>query len=291
MADETVEHLTRANELVEALCADAPEALRPRLDELARLLAEAGRRGEGQEAHEIRQQMERLVQTNAQFVSVMAHEIRIPMTSIRGYADMLAKNVVGELNPMQLQFAETIRNNVIRMEQLVSDVSDISKLHSGRIRLEAKQDSFASVIERVQKEVEALAQERGHSVTYELAPDLPPLHLDSARLAQVIGKLLVNALRYTPEGGAITVRAQPVDGQLAVTVEDTGIGIAEDERAHIGDLFWRSDRDEVRAFKGNGLGLPIAMGLVKLLGGSFFFHGAAGKGSTFGFRVPPGAPA
>jgi signal transduction histidine kinase len=216
---------------------------------------------------------------------VMVHEIRVPITSIRGYSDMLAKNVVGELNDMQRQFAETICSNVIRMEHLVTDISDISKIHSGRIRLDPKMDTYKNIAMQVQKDTAELAQEHNHTLVFDTPDGLPLLNLDSERLVQVIKKLVVNALQYTPDGGTITVRAEPADGRLKVSVIDTGIGMSEEELTHVGERFWRSENEHVRSFKGHGLGLPIAMGFIKLMGGAFFFESAPDKGSTFGFTV------
>ena len=288
MSDAQHNPLDRAIELLAAVQQQADEALRPQLDTLAELLAAARRRGEGEDAEALRRQVDELVQTNAKFVSVMVHEIRGPMTSIKGYSDMLAKNVVGELNEMQGQFVETIRSNVARMEHLVSDISDISKLRSGRIRLEPKMDTYKNIAMQVEKELAPLAEQLGHTLLFETPDGLPLLNLDGGRLAQVIVKLAQNALQYTPQGGTIIVRAEKVDGRLKVSVIDNGVGMTPEEQQHVGELFWRADNEHVRSFKGHGLGLPIAIGLIELMGGEFFFRSEPEKGSTFGFIVPSG---
>lgn len=260
--------------------------LRAQLDQVRGLLLAAQRRGEGAEAESLRAQLEAMVQTNAQFVSVMVHEIRVPMTSIKGYSDMLAKNVVGPLNEMQAQFMETIRTNVTRMEHLVADISDISKLRSGRLRLEPKLELYKNIALQVEKDTRDLAAQHGHTLVFETPDGLPMLNVDGPRLAQALTKLVINALQYTPPGGQITVRATGVPGWLIVSVIDTGIGMSPEEQAHVGELFWRADCEQVRQFRGHGLGLPIAKGLVELMGGQFFFESRAGQGSTFGFKVP-----
>ncbi len=288
MSDAQHNPLDQAIELLGKIQQQADDALRPQLEALAELLVAARQRGEGEDAAALRAQLEELVQTNARFVSVMVHEVRGPMTSIKGYSDMLAKNVVGELNDMQSQFVETIRTNVARMEQLVTDISDISKLRSGRIRLEPKMDTYKNIAMQVEKTFAPLAEQFGHTLIFETPDGLPLLNLDGARLAQAIGKLVHNALQYTPQGGTIIVRAEKVDGRLKVTVTDNGVGMTAEEQQHVGELFWRADNEHVRGFKGNGLGLPIAMGLVELMGGEFFFESEPGKGSTFGFIVPSG---
>jgi signal transduction histidine kinase len=285
MSDAEQNLLETARQLVGSLCQQADGELKQKLNDLDQLLAAAERRGEGQDTAELRQQIDEMIATTAQFNSVMVHEIRVPMTSIRGYADMLSKNVVGELNDMQMQFVETIRSNVIRMEHLVADISDISKLKSGRMRFDPKMDMYKNIAMQAQKANADLAAAHQHTFTFETPDGLPLLNLDSTRLTQALNKLIINALQYTPDGGQITVRAEGVDGKLKVSVIDNGVGMSEDEQAHIGELFWRADNDLVRSFKGHGLGLPIAIGFIEQLGGEFFFESEPDKGSTFGFIV------
>jgi signal transduction histidine kinase len=286
MTDAQTNPLQAARSLVGELHQHADGDLKKQLDHLDQLLAAAQHRGEGEDAETLRQQMEDLIDTNAQFVSVMVHEIRVPMTSIRGYSDMLAKKIVGDLNEMQTQFVGTIRSNVIRMEHLVSDISDLSKLQSNRMRLDAKMDMYKNVALQVEKDTADLAAEHQHTLTFDTPSGLPMLNLDGNRLAQVLTKLVVNALQYTPDGGQITVKAEGADGRLRVSVIDSGVGMTEEEQSHVGELFWRADNEHVRSFKGHGLGLPIAIGFVKLMGGEFFFESVSGQGSTFGFVVP-----
>jgi signal transduction histidine kinase len=286
MSDGQTNPLGDARQLVAELRQGADGELKGKLDALDRLLESAARRGEGADADALRQQIAQLGEENAQFVSVLVHEIRVPMTSIRGYSDMLGKNLVGTLNDMQSQFVETIRSNVIRMEHLVTDISDMSKLRSGRLRFDAKMDMYKNIAMQVEKDTAELAAKLNQTLIFDTPSGLPLLNLDGARLAQALTKLVVNALQYTPEGGQITVKAEGIDGTLRVSVIDTGIGMSAEEQTHIGELFWRADAEHVRTFKGHGLGLPIAMGLVAHMGGEFFYESAEGQGSTFGFVVP-----
>ncbi|NDJ76901.1 MAG: hypothetical protein GYB65_11635 [Chloroflexi bacterium] len=285
MSDTPTKPLDAALELLSSIRQQVDGDMKSKLDDLNALLVDAHRTGAGEDADALRQEIENLIALNARFVSVMVHEIRVPMTSIKGYGDMLAKNVVGELNDMQMQFVETIRSNVSRMEHLVSDISDISKIQSGRLRLESKMDMYKNIILQVEKNIGSLAEDHNHTLVFDTPSGLPILNLDGARLAQVIEKLLHNALQYTPDGGEITVRAEAVDGRLKVSVIDTGIGMTTEELSHVGELFWRADSDHVRSFKGHGLGLPIAKGLIELLGGEFFVESTPEQGSVFGFIV------
>lgn len=286
MSDPQISPLQTARQLLQELCQQSDGDLKKQLVNVDQLLAQAQQRGEGEDAESLRQQLDEMIETNAKFVSVMVHEIRVPMTSIRGYSDMLGKNIVGELNQMQQQFVETIRSNVIRMEHLVTDISDISKLRSGRMRPDPKMDMYKNIAMEVEKNMQELATAHSHKLVFETPSGLPILNLDSGRLSLALQKLITNALQYTPDGGEVVVKAENVDGRLKVSVIDHGVGMSPEEQAHIGELFWRADNDLVRSFKGHGLGLPIAKGFIELVGGEFFFESAPNQGSTFGFIVP-----
>lgn len=283
---QSIGPLDEARERVRQLRAKADPAQQAELDAIIDLLDRAARRGEGEDAEALRARLDEVIQTTARFTSLMVHEIRIPLTSIKGYTDMLAKHIAGPLNEMQQQFADTIRSNVGRMESLVTDVSDASKLYAGRIRLDPKLDLYKNIAQQVQKDLAGRAAERQQTLVFETPDGLPLLNVDGERLALVLRKLVANAIQYTPEGGQITVRAEAVDGRLKVSVIDTGIGMSAEDQAHIGERFWRSEDERVREVKGHGLGLAIAMGLIELMGGEFFFSSELNKGSTFGFVLP-----
>ncbi len=269
---------------------------RSQLDELRTLLtvAKADGANEGKDGQEdaaaLRKKLDATVQETASFASLMVHEIRKPMTSIRGYIDMLAKpGMVGPLNEMQTQFVSTIRTNAIRMEGLVADISDISKLNSGRLRLEAKMTTFGQIVMDVQKQADALITEYGQTVNWDIPQGLPFLNTDAKQLAKVLFYLLRNAIQYAPKGiGQITVKAEKVESNtLHVTIADNGIGMSAEEIARLGELFYRADNELVTSERGYGLGIPIAQGLLKLMGGSFdLVTSEVGKGSTFGFTLP-----
>jgi signal transduction histidine kinase len=226
-------------------------------------------------------------EADAKFTSIMAHELRIPMTSIRGYIDMMAKGLTGELNDMQQQFAEVIQNNVIRMERLVNDVNDLSKIRANRVNLSIRMDMYKNMAMAVEKETQSLAEEKGHTLTFEAESGLPFLNIDPDRFKQAFTNLVRNALLYTPEGqGQVTVAAAMQDGRIRVTVADNGIGMSDKELAHLGEPFWRGDDDLVREYKGHGLGFVIAKRLVEMMGGSIAVESEAGAGTTVAFTLP-----
>lgn len=220
------------------------------------------------------------------FISVMVHEIRKPMTSIRGYVDMLDKRLVGELNDMQGQFITTVRNNVLSMEQLVTDISDISKLRAGRLKAEPKMDVAKNLLLEVEKKMADLATQRQHALEFDIPQGLPILNIDKTRYVQAIVKLVDNALKYTNPGGTIRVTASAVTEGLQVVVEDNGVGMQPEELSRLGEMFFRGDDELVLNTKGYGLGIPIALECVKLCGGRLFYSSEKGVGSKFGVVVP-----
>ena len=141
------------------------------------------------------------------FVSFVAHELRTPMTSIRGYADMLRTGIVGPLEPQQAEFLSTIVRNVERMQILVSDLQDVSRIETGQLRLDVKETPLSEALENALEATRAQIEARSQLLTLEVPEDLPLAYADPARLAQVLINLLGNAYRYTPDGGQIHVRA------------------------------------------------------------------------------------
>jgi signal transduction histidine kinase len=261
--------------------------IKSKLSEVDKLLREAVSHGEGEDAQTLRQKLDSLIDSTASFNSLMVHEIRKPMTSIRGYADMLSKpGMIGPMNDMQQQFIDTIRNNVIRMEGLVSDISDISKLNSGRLKLDSKMTTFGQIIMEVQKAVEPLVAEFQQNMTWEIPQGLPILNADSKQLAKVLTNLVKNAIQYTPKGGNITVKAERRDGNvLYVAVTDTGIGMKPEEIARLGEVFYRADHELVTSQKGYGLGIPVVKGFLALMDSELACESQPDKGSTFSFTL------
>lgn len=267
-------------------------SMKKHMTEIVKLLQQAATPEEGEDgiektvADETLAAVEEIQRTYSQFISVMVHELRKPMTSIRGYSDMLTKNVVGELNDMQMQFANTIRNNVISMERLIADISDLVKMRVGRIYAEPKMDMAKNILLEVEKNTREMAEEKSHQLTFEVPDGLPLLNLDSNRVKQAIIKLVENAIKYTNEGGEITVTATKVEGGMEVRVKDNGVGLSPEELERLGELWFRGDDPVVTNQKGYGLGIPIVQECMKLVAGRLFFESEKGSGSTFGVFLP-----
>jgi len=229
----------------------------------------------------------------SEFVSIVSHELRTPMTSIRGYADILSQGTMGELAPQQREFVEAIGRNVNRMRILVSDLMDISRIETGRLKITPHPIAFKTSLDEALDITREMMEEKQQIFTADVWNGLPMAHADPDRLTQVLINLLSNAIKYTPYQGTIVVRVwlppeEPDFIRCAVT--DTGIGISPDNQVRLFNKFFRVDDPAVREQSGTGLGLAITKNLVEMHGGRIWVESAAGKGSTFFFTVPIAIP-
>jgi signal transduction histidine kinase len=226
----------------------------------------------------------------SKFVSVVTHEIRIPMTSIKGYTDLMRGGMVGPVNETQLSFLNIIRNNVERMSALVSDLSDISHMETGRLKLQLAAVSVSDYIEESINNLHSSLEEKKQTLTSEVASDLPNITADPNRLVQVLNNLLGNASKYSPEGAHITVRARLEGTHVRVEVSDTGYGMSPEDQSKLFTQFFRSEDPNVREQQGWGLGLNVNKRLVELMGGEIGAQSVLKEGSTFWFTIPVAPP-
>lgn len=231
------------------------------------------------------EEVQRANLAKSEFVSVVAHELRVPMTSIKGYSDMLL--MMDSLDEQQHGFVKVIRDNVTRMSILVSDLSDVSRIESGRLKLTIEDNvEIAKVVEQTISPLQGQIEARSHTLVIEVADDLPLVRADPERLVQVLTNLVSNAYKYTPDGGQITVRSWREGDFVCCAVIDTGVGMGPEELEKLFTKFWRADDPHVRDQPGTGLGLTIAKNLVELQGGEMTVTSERGKGTTFAFTVP-----
>jgi signal transduction histidine kinase len=220
-----------------------------------------------------------------EFISTVTHELRIPMTSIKGYTEMIG--MMGQLSEQQRSFLSIIRNNVDRMTILVSDLSDISRIESGRIKLEIEDSvKLAQVVGELLPSMRGEIDQRRHTVKVDIPRNLPTVCADPQRLTQILTNLISNAYKYTPNGGKITVRAKRDGDRVRCDIVDTGVGMTSEEVAKLFIKFWRADDPHVREQPGTGLGLAIAKNLVELQGGQLTVESRKGSGTTFSFTLP-----
>lgn len=220
----------------------------------------------------------------SEFVGIVAHDLKAPMTSIQGYADLLLLHSTN-LDERQRSFLERISGTVRRMETLVSDLADISRIESGHFFMEERAVTVESVVSAVRDQTLPQIQARSHRYHEHIAPGLPPLRTDYFRLVQVLTNLVSNAYKYTPDGGDITLKAALEGGRVWFIVQDTGIGLTEEGVRRLGTRFWRADDSYTRSQPGTGLGFAITASIVEQMGSRIQISSAPGQGSTFRFSV------
>jgi signal transduction histidine kinase len=218
----------------------------------------------------------------SEFVSVVAHELKVPMTSVSGYADLLS--MAGALTERQVQFVGTIKNAVYKMKVLVSDLSDISRIETGNLRVDLAEVSVIEAINSAKESTITEIERRKHKLVVDVDPDLPQVMADKDRLIQVLNNLMSNAYKYTPDGGTITIATKRLGNEVSISVSDTGVGLTPDQITKLGTKFWRAENGLQQS--GTGLGFAITRHLIELMQGKLDIQSEPGKGSTFMFTLP-----
>jgi signal transduction histidine kinase len=241
------------------------------------------------------QELQRANEAKSEFVSFVAHELKNPMTSMKGYTDLLMKGVVGPVNEQQGDFLRTISSNVARMETLVSDLNDLTKQQTNNLRLELMSVNFRNVVLETLRAQQRLIAEKNQELIIEVPESLPLVRGDQNRLIQVMTNFISNANKYTPPSGKIRIHAElsrnvwDPQGALEVIhsyVKDTGIGMSEEDMKHLFTPYFRSDNPKTREQPGTGLGLSITKGLIELHGGRVWVESELEVGTTFHFTIP-----
>ena len=224
--------------------------------------------------------------SKSEFVSIVSHELKLPMTSIKGYSDLMLAGAAGTLNENQSNFLTTIRNNVNRMATLVSDLTDISRLESGNLRIEPRSVPVWDVVDEVVNLTRTQLELKKQTLRLDIPEGLPKTWCDRTRLAQVLTNLISNANKYTPEGGALLVEALQMDAMIQIKVQDNGLGMTPEDQQNLFGKFFRSADEKVREAPGTGLGLSITKNLIELQGGKIWFESEYRKGTIFYFTTP-----
>jgi GAF domain-containing protein/nitrogen-specific signal transduction histidine kinase len=228
----------------------------------------------------------------SEFVATVSHELRTPMTSIRGYVDVLLMGAAGAVNENQVHFLNIVKNNTERLNILVNDLLDVSRIESGRVTLSPQALDIREIAEDVIGDLLRRSQEENKPMALSLdAPKkLPHVYGDIERVRQILGNLIDNAYHYTPENGTITVQIHTPngDGVVQVDVKDNGVGIPLEDQNRVFERFYRGEHPLVLQTPGTGLGLSIVKEIVEMHKGRIWMKstGVPGDGSTFSFTLP-----
>ena len=241
-------------------------------------------------------ELRRLEHIRKDFVANVSHELRTPLTSIKGYVEALLDG--GKDDPQtSVRFLDIILKQSDRLNLILEDLLQLSKIESGQVQFKQEPLHIGSVVDRTIAMIKPLADKKQHQLRAAIDADLPLINGDQERLVQVLANLLDNAIKYTPEGGQITVAARriPVHGHrtgegpqegIELTVTDTGIGIPEKDRPRVFERFYRVDKARSRELGGTGLGLAIVKHIVEGHGGQIRVEGNLPTGSRFVVRLP-----
>lgn len=220
------------------------------------------------------------------FVSMASHQLRTPLTSVKGYISMVLEGDAGKINPTQRKLLEQAFSSSQRMVYLIADLLNVSRLKTGKFEIETAPVNLAEVVEQEIGQLKDTAGSRSLELTYDKPGDFPSLMLDETKTRQVIMNFVDNAIYYTPAGGKIAVKLKETPSSVELRVEDTGIGVPKSERPHLFTKFYRAANARTARPDGTGLGLFMAKKVVMSQGGSIIFETEEGKGSTFGFVFP-----
>ncbi len=246
---------------------------------------EAALRSSQAELRENNTALERANRLKSEFLATMSHELRTPLTAVLGFSQLLADELFGPLNDKQQEQVKSIHDSGSHLLSLINDLLDLSKIEADRVSLTRRQTPMEPLLQEALEGVRPSAAAKGIQLAAALG-SLAPFSCDPLRVKQVLYNYLANAVKFTPLGGRVELRAQEVGGWLRVEVEDNGIGIAEDDLAKLFQPFSQVDSSLARNYGGTGLGLALSKRLVELHGGEVWVRSTPGEGSCFGFSLP-----
>jgi cell cycle sensor histidine kinase DivJ len=233
-----------------------------------------------------RAESERADAAKIRFIATMSHELRTPLNAIIGFSDMLTNESL-DLDPRRrLEYAKLINDSGRHLLSVVNGILDVSKIENGNFEITREPFTPAPAIESCADLLALKAQDAGVELTMRIAPDLPEVAADRRAFNQILINLISNAVKFTPRGGRVTVSARCDGPKLAVTVEDTGVGIGESDLPRLGEAFFQGRASYDRRHDGTGLGLSIVKGLVHLHGGEVDIKSRLGEGTRVTVRLP-----
>ena len=227
-----------------------------------------------------------LERMKSNFLSVMSHELRTPLHSIKGFVDIILMGKTGPVTETQRDFLATVQQQTGHLQRLIDDLLEFSRMEAGQVKLRIGPVSLRQVVTQVVGKLTPLAESAGLRIVNSISPDFPDIEGDQMRLEQVLTNLVENAIKFTPQGGSVTVGGEEKDAEVHLWVQDTGIGIPPAELERIFDRFYQVDGGANRLYRGTGLGLTICRHIIAHHRGQIWAESDGQHGSTFHFVLP-----
>lgn len=224
-------------------------------------------------------------QTKDEFISLTSHQLRTPLTTIKGYISMLLDGDAGELQPQQRKLLEEAFNSSQRMVHLISDFLNISRIQTGKFMIELADVNLADILDEEIEQLRISALSRQINLHYDKPADFPIMPLDDGKIRQVMMNFIDNAIYYSPSNSTINVTLSHTASTVEFKVIDQGIGVPKAEQHKLFAKFSRASNAKRQRPDGTGIGLFMAKKVIVALGGAIIFESEEGKGSTFGFRL------
>jgi signal transduction histidine kinase len=231
-------------------------------------------------------QLEAANKHKSDFLANMSHELRTPLNAIIGFSEVMLGGMAGAMPEKQKEFIGDIRDSGKHLLALINDILDLSKIEAGRMELDVARFDLPAAMSNALTLVRGRAERHGIRLASEISTEVGPYDGDERKFKQIMLNLLTNAVKFTPEGGTVTMGAERVNGSYVFTVKDTGVGIAPEDQQAIFEEFRQVGKDYERKAEGTGLGLALTKRLVELHGGRIEVRSALGKGSSFTFTLP-----
>ncbi|TIQ34326.1 MAG: PAS domain-containing sensor histidine kinase [Mesorhizobium sp.] len=225
------------------------------------------------------------------FLAVVSHELRTPLNAIIGFSDMLLHEMFGAFrDPRQKEYVGLVRESGQHLLSVVTSILDVSRIEAGAYATELEPFRFVEAVDMCRSMMRPLAEAKSIALGAQIAPDAGEINADRRAVQQILINLVSNAVKFTPDGGRVTIGAKRVGSRLHFWVSDTGIGIAEEDMANLGKPFMQIQNDYTRRFEGTGLGLSLVKGLVALHEGTMSIESAPGEGTTVTISLPVNGP-
>ncbi len=230
--------------------------------------------------------LRRLDEIKDEFISMASHQLRTPLTSVKGYLSMVLEGDVGKISPSQKKLLDQAYMSSENMVHLINDFLNVSRIQSGKFVIDKTEVDLSRLVEEEVNRLRPNAAARGMKLVYKKPKKFPVLELDEGKVRQVVMNFADNAIYYSHENSSISINLGVTKDEIVFTVKDTGIGVPESEKNKLFSKFYRAANARVQRPDGTGVGIYLAKKVVDAHGGQIIFESVEGKGSTFGFRLP-----